>query len=117
VDLFRYVAWLVEIRHAPKPEPEGDPYENLKERARARNAALRWRDATSASCRKSSIKPEQGAARDPTSATSAKLLPADVPPAVVARPLEGHREDRAGRAARWPVRDGDATRIGQDDDL
>ena len=40
VDLLRYVAWLVEIRHAPKPESEGDPYEKLKERARARNAAL-----------------------------------------------------------------------------
>lgn len=40
VDLLRYVAWLVEVRHAPKPEPEGDPYERLKERARARNVAL-----------------------------------------------------------------------------
>ena len=40
VDLFRYVAWLVQIRHEPRPEPEGDPYANLKERARARNAAL-----------------------------------------------------------------------------
>src|SRR5215510_10950442 len=40
VDLFRYLAWLVELRHSPKPEPEGDSYEKLKERARARNAAL-----------------------------------------------------------------------------
>jgi len=40
VDLLRYVAWLVEIRHAPRPEPDGDPYEKLKERARARNVAL-----------------------------------------------------------------------------
>ncbi|WP_460167035.1 terminase gpA endonuclease subunit [Thermostilla marina] len=40
VDLFRYVAWLVQIRHEPKPEPDADPYESLKERARARNAAL-----------------------------------------------------------------------------
>ena len=40
VDLFRYVAWLVELRHAPRPEAEGDPYGALKERARARNAAL-----------------------------------------------------------------------------
>lgn len=40
VDLFRYVAWLVEIRHTPRPESDGDPYESLKERARARNAAL-----------------------------------------------------------------------------
>ena len=40
VDLFRYVAWLVQVRHSPRPEPEGDPYDTLKERARARNAAL-----------------------------------------------------------------------------
>ena len=40
VDLFRYVAWLVHVRHEPKPKPEGDPYDALKERARARNAAL-----------------------------------------------------------------------------
>ena len=40
IDLFRYVAWLVQVRHAPPPEPEGDPYEKLKERARARNAAI-----------------------------------------------------------------------------
>ena len=40
VDLLRYVAWLVELRHTPKPEPDGDPYEKLKDRARARNVAL-----------------------------------------------------------------------------
>lgn len=40
VDLLRYVAWLVQVRHAPKPEPDGDPYEKLKDRARARNIAL-----------------------------------------------------------------------------
>jgi len=40
VDLFRYVAWLVTVRHEPKPESDVDPYEALKERARARNAAL-----------------------------------------------------------------------------
>jgi len=40
VDLVRYVAWLVQARHAPRPEPEGDPYETLKERARARNIVL-----------------------------------------------------------------------------
>src|SRR5690606_16421829 len=38
--LLRYVAWLVQVRHEPRPEPGGDPYETLKERARARNAAL-----------------------------------------------------------------------------
>ena len=40
VDLFRYVAWLVNVRHEPRPETDGDPYESLKDRARARNAAL-----------------------------------------------------------------------------
>ena len=40
VDLFRYVAWLVAIRHEPQVEEDADPYESLKERARARNAAL-----------------------------------------------------------------------------
>jgi hypothetical protein len=40
VDLLRYVAWLVGIRHAPKPASGGDPYEVVKDRARARNIAL-----------------------------------------------------------------------------
>jgi hypothetical protein len=40
IDLYRYVAWLVHERHRPRAAPEGDPYEALKERARARNAAL-----------------------------------------------------------------------------
>ncbi|MCC7424459.1 MAG: phage terminase large subunit family protein [Planctomycetaceae bacterium] len=41
VDLFRYIAWLVSQRHAPKPEPNGPTgYEAMKEQARARNALL-----------------------------------------------------------------------------
>lgn len=40
VDLFRYVAWLIQIRNEPRPTDDGDPYETLKERARARNAAI-----------------------------------------------------------------------------
>ena len=40
VDLLRYVAWLVQQRHAPKTESDVDPYEQIKERARARNVAL-----------------------------------------------------------------------------
>jgi hypothetical protein len=40
VDLLRYVAWMVHERHTPRPESEGDPYERLKDRARARNIAL-----------------------------------------------------------------------------
>ncbi|MAD80987.1 MAG: hypothetical protein CMJ50_09130 [Planctomycetaceae bacterium] len=40
VDLLRYVAWLMEIRHTPRPEPDGDPYEKVKEKARARNVAM-----------------------------------------------------------------------------
>ncbi len=40
VDLFRYAAWLVGLRHQPKPETNRDPYQGVKERSRARNAAL-----------------------------------------------------------------------------
>ncbi len=40
VDLLRYVAWLVQVRSEPKPEVDGDPYEKMKDRARARNFAL-----------------------------------------------------------------------------
>ena len=40
VDLLRYIAWLIQIRHEPKPDSNVDSYEQLKERARARNAAL-----------------------------------------------------------------------------
>ena len=40
VDLLRYCAWLHETRHKPKVVTEGDPYERMKESARARNAAL-----------------------------------------------------------------------------
>lgn len=38
VDLLRYVAWLVDVYHELKPEP--DPYATLKERSRARNSAI-----------------------------------------------------------------------------
>ncbi len=40
IDLFRYAAWLVELRHTPRPQATEDPYAVMKERARARNAAL-----------------------------------------------------------------------------
>jgi len=40
VDLFRYVAWLVQVRHEPKPPPDVDPYEKAKQGARARNLAI-----------------------------------------------------------------------------
>jgi hypothetical protein len=40
VDLLAYVAWLARERHQPREAPAGDPYEALKERARARNAAI-----------------------------------------------------------------------------
>jgi len=39
IDLLRYVAWLIQVRHEPKPESSGG-YEAMKEQARARNAAL-----------------------------------------------------------------------------
>ena len=40
VDLLRYVAWLVWLRHHPEPERQPAGYEAMKETARARNAAL-----------------------------------------------------------------------------
>ena len=41
VDLLRYVAWLVNERHRPRPEPEGlTGYEAMKERARVRAEQL-----------------------------------------------------------------------------
>jgi hypothetical protein len=40
VDLLRYCAWMHQIRHAPRPTSGIDPYERMKESARARNAAL-----------------------------------------------------------------------------
>jgi hypothetical protein len=40
VDLFRYVAWLIQLRNEPRPADDADPYDTLKERARARNAAI-----------------------------------------------------------------------------
>jgi len=40
VDLYRYIAWLMRLRHAA-PKPEGlAGYDALKEQARARNAHL-----------------------------------------------------------------------------
>lgn len=41
VDLLAYVAWLIKDRHEVEDEPNAaDQYQDLKERARARNAAL-----------------------------------------------------------------------------
>lgn len=40
IDLFRYTAWLAEERHRPREESTEDPYETVKARARARNAAI-----------------------------------------------------------------------------
>jgi hypothetical protein len=40
VDLLRYCAWMHKVRHAPKPVSGVDPYQRMKESARARNAAL-----------------------------------------------------------------------------
>ena len=117
VDLFRYVAWLVEVRHTPRPEADGDPYEALKERARARNAAmsLAGRDIGELPAVVDPERKARAAAR--LSVLLRVVLPADVPPAVVAGSPEGHRQDRAGRAARRAVRDGHAARQRQDDDL
>jgi len=40
VDLLRYTAWLVWLRHNPEPDKQPADYEALKEAARARNAEL-----------------------------------------------------------------------------
>jgi hypothetical protein len=40
IDLLRYAAWLIGVHNEPRPQQEGDPYEKLKQRARARNVAL-----------------------------------------------------------------------------
>ncbi|MFM7845151.1 MAG: hypothetical protein ACKPEY_13090, partial [Planctomycetota bacterium] len=40
VDLLAYTAWLARERHQPREVAAGDPYEAVKERARARNAAI-----------------------------------------------------------------------------
>ncbi len=40
VDLLRYCAWMHVVRHTPRTTNGVDPYDAMKERARARNAAL-----------------------------------------------------------------------------
>ena len=40
IDLLKYVAWLVEEVHRPRAGTPSDSYEALKERSRARNAAI-----------------------------------------------------------------------------
>lgn len=40
VDLLRYVAWLVDENHRPRAVSSADEYAALKERSRARNAAI-----------------------------------------------------------------------------
>lgn len=40
IDLLRYVAWLIQVRHEPKPQSSPGGYEAMKEQARARSAAL-----------------------------------------------------------------------------
>ena len=40
VDLLRYCAWMHQVRHSPRQTNDADPYERMKELARARNAAL-----------------------------------------------------------------------------
>ena len=40
VDLLKFTAWLIEKRRAPKPPADDDPYAKVKEKARARNAAV-----------------------------------------------------------------------------
>ena len=103
VDLFRYVAWLVQVRHEPRPEREGDPYGQLKERARARNAAmsLAGRDIGELPA---VVNPERKA----RASTNFRFFceayfPLHVPFGLVARPPQGDCQDRKGRAARRAV--------------
>ena len=91
VDLFRYAAWLAVLRHYPTPEKQPADYEEMKEAARARNAAL------SALGRDIGPIPEvvdparRGNSEPPlTSASSVRtVLPPDLLPALVAGPPEG----------------------------
>ena len=60
VDLFRYVAWLVHVRHEPQPETDGEPYGAMKERRGPATPHCRWPDATSATCQMSSTPSGRG---------------------------------------------------------
>ena len=115
VDLFRYVAWLVEVRH---DAAAGAGRRSLRDAQGTcpgpqRGAvAGRPRHRRAAGGRRSRA---EGAGGVELPVLLRVLLPADVPPALVARPPEGDRQDRAGRAARRAVRDGHAPRQRQDD--
>ena len=99
-----------QIRHAPKPEPDGDPYETLKERARARNAALSLagRDIGELPA---VVNPERKAqaAADFRFFCEA-YFPLTFHLAWSPDHLKVIAQDRAGRAARRAVRDGHAAR-------
>jgi len=62
VDLIRYVAWLARERHEPRPERDTGTYEDLKERARDRNARLSARGDARCACasRRGVRTPDQG---------------------------------------------------------
>ena len=107
VDLFRYVAWLVQIRHEPQPESDGDPYGSMQERARARNAALSLAGRDIGELPPVVNPGAQGTGGDRLPLLLRGLFPVHLPPGLVARPPEGDRQDRAGRArgrvySRWP---------------
>ncbi|TWU40178.1 Phage terminase large subunit (GpA) [Novipirellula aureliae] len=40
VNLLQFTAWLIEKRHTPNPPADADPYGKVKDKARARNAAI-----------------------------------------------------------------------------
>ncbi len=99
VDLLRYCAWMHVIRHTPRTTNGVDPYDAMKERARARNAAL------ALAGRDIGELPEVDTqiakiARRVTFDTFVRHTSAHVSSCLVAGPYQGHQQDRASGCAR-----------------
>ena len=98
VDLLRYVAWLVEIRHEPKTGTRRRSVREAEGAARARNVGLgdcRSRHRRVARGRR---RRAQGTGGIGLSVLLRIVFPAHVSSALVARSFEGHRQDRTGGA-------------------
>ena len=113
VDLFRYVAWLVTVRHTPQPEPDADPYETLKERARARNAAMSLAGRDIGELPEVVDPRAEGRGGKELSVFLRGVFSLHLSPGMVPRPPEGHPQDRRGRVAWRTVRDGHAAGSGK----
>ena len=105
IDLFRYVAWLMELHHTPRPPAETDPYGTMKERARARNAAasLAGRDI-------GELPDPVNPARRLRAARDFRFFCESYFPFTFHLP-EGDRPHRRGRAARGALCDGHPQRL------